>query len=66
MKPKQAVSRFKKAGVQITSSRGKGGHTLLRFKGRQAILPMHGGREVPKVLLQKICKQLGLDPKDVL
>ncbi|MFQ6017909.1 MAG: type II toxin-antitoxin system HicA family toxin [Kiloniellaceae bacterium] len=40
---------------------GKGGHLIVRLKGRKSILPMHGGgKEIGKGLEHKIKKDLGL------
>ena len=66
MKGKQFLRRLKKAGVEIISGRGKGGHVLAKYKGRQATIPVHGDRDLSLPFLKMVCKQLGLDPKDVL
>ncbi len=58
MKPKQAAARLRKVGVEVLAWRGKGGHALLRYRGRTAVLPMHGGREVPRVAMLRTCKEL--------
>jgi mRNA interferase HicA len=40
---------------------GKGGHLIVRLKGRRSVLPMHGNKkELGKGLVEAIKKQLGL------
>lgn len=40
---------------------GKGGHLIVRLKGRRSVLPMHdSGKEIGKGLEHKIKKDLGL------
>ena len=66
MKAKQFLQRLRAAGVEIDESRGKGGHVLARHKGRWTTVPVHGSADLGPNFLKKICKQLGLDPTEVL
>ena len=66
MKARQFIRRLKKAGAEIVSGRGKGGHVLAKHQGRQATVPIHGGKDLSPAFLKMVCKQLGLDPKDIL
>ncbi len=66
MKGKQFIKRLRSHGVEIIEKRGKGGHVLAKFGGKQSTIPVHGDTDFDPVFLQKICKQLGVDPKDIL
>lgn len=66
MKDRQFIRCLKKAGAEIISGRGKGGHVLAKHQGRQTTIPIHGGKDLSPVFMKMVCKQLGLDPKDVL
>ena len=46
--------------------RGKGGHALARYQGKQTTVPVHGDIDYAPEFIKKICKQLGLNPKGVL
>jgi predicted RNA binding protein YcfA (HicA-like mRNA interferase family) len=64
---RQAVgSALRAAGVEVIPRRGKGGHWLARYGGRQAPLPMHGDRDMGPNFIKKICKELDLDPSRIL
>ena len=52
--------------MEIIEERGKGGHVSAKFGGKQTTIPVHGDTDFDPVLLQKICKQLAIDPKDIL
>jgi mRNA interferase HicA len=65
MKAKQLMRRLQLAGVEI-DTRGNGGHVLLRYRGEQAILPVHGDTDIAPVFIRRLCKQLGLEPEKVL
>ena len=44
-----------------TFEKGRGGHLVVRLRGRKSILPMHGGRkQLGTGLMNKITKDLGL------
>jgi len=66
MKAKQFLRRLREAGAEIDESRGKGGHVLVRFRGRWTTVPVHGAVDLGPDFLRRICKQLGMDPKQVL
>jgi predicted RNA binding protein YcfA (HicA-like mRNA interferase family) len=66
VKGKQLLRRLRKLGVEVDERRGKGGHVLLRYRGRQSVLPTHGDTDLGPVLIRRICRQLGIDPDEVL
>jgi predicted RNA binding protein YcfA (HicA-like mRNA interferase family) len=66
MKGRQLIRRLKSAGVEIIKSRGKGGHVVARYRGRQTTVPIHGDRDLGPDFIREICKQLGLDSRRVL
>ncbi len=66
MKGKQFVKKLRKVGVTITESRGKGGHVLVTIGEKWTTVPTHGDADLSPEFLKKVCKQLGIDPKDVL
>lgn len=66
MKSKQLIRKLKKLGVEFTKNRGKGGHQLTKFKGKQATVPIHGDADIGSVFIKKLCQQLGIDPEDIL
>jgi mRNA interferase HicA len=65
MKSKQLIRKLKKIGVEFTKSRGRGGHQLPKYKGRQATVPVHGDADIGPIFIKKLCKQLGIDPEDI-
>ena len=66
MKGKQFLRKLRKAGVEIIEKRGKGSHVYARYRGRRSTILMHGNRDLGPNYLKDVCKQLGLDPKEVL
>jgi len=66
MKGKQAVRRFRKHGVEVIVSRGKGGHYLLYYQGRRSTFKMHGDSDLSPAYIKLVCNQLGIDPKEIL
>jgi predicted RNA binding protein YcfA (HicA-like mRNA interferase family) len=66
MKGRQLIRRLEAAGVEIIANRGKGGHLIARYRGRQTTVPTHGSRDIGPDFIRDLCKQLGLDPKQVL
>jgi len=66
MKGKQFIQKLRKIGVEIIEGRGKGGHCLVKYKGKQTTIPVHGDADMGNIFLKKICKQLGLNFKDIL
>ena len=66
MKGRQLIRRLKAAGVEIEERRGKGGHYLARYRGRQTAIPIHGDTDLGPAFIRRICKQLGLDHNKIL
>jgi mRNA interferase HicA len=66
MKGRQLIRRLKAAGVEIIKSRGKGGHVVARYRGRQTTVPIHGSRDLGPDFIREICKQLDINPRRVL
>lgn len=66
MKAKQLIRKFREAGVEIDTSRGKGGHYRLKLGGKATTLPVHGDHDLAPDFIKKICKQIGLDWRKVL
>jgi mRNA interferase HicA len=66
VKGRELIRKLRAAGVRIVERRGKGGHYLAIAHGRQATVPMHGDRDLGPDFIKKICKELGIDPQQVL
>ena len=66
MKTKQLIKKLKKHGVEVIKGRGKGGHQLARYQGRQATVPIHGDADLGPQFIKLLCKQLDIDPEDIL
>lgn len=66
MKGKQLVRRLRKLGVEIDASRGKGAHSLATYQGKRATIMTHGDRDLSPAYIKLVCKQLGIDPKEIL
>ncbi|MGD8562171.1 MAG: type II toxin-antitoxin system HicA family toxin [Desulfarculaceae bacterium] len=66
MKGRQFVRRLRRAGAEVIEGRGKGGHMLAKYQGNQATIPFHGDRDLSPAFLKMLCRQLGIDPKEVL
>jgi predicted RNA binding protein YcfA (HicA-like mRNA interferase family) len=66
MKGRPFARRLRKAAVEIIKGRGKGGHVLGCFEGRQTMIPVHGDIDYGPQFLRRICRQLGLDPNEVI
>jgi predicted RNA binding protein YcfA (HicA-like mRNA interferase family) len=60
VKVKQFIKKLRQAGVNIIEGRGKGGHVLAKYNGKQTTIPIHGDADVGNIFLKKICKQLGI------
>ncbi|MDQ3564205.1 MAG: hypothetical protein M3436_08730 [Pseudomonadota bacterium] len=39
---------------------------LAKHKARQTTIPAHGDADFDPALLRRVCKQLGIDPDDIL
>jgi predicted RNA binding protein YcfA (HicA-like mRNA interferase family) len=66
MKSKQLIRQLKKLGVEFAKGRGKGGHQLAKFKGKQTTVPIHGDADIGPIFIKKLCIQLDLDPDEIL
>ena len=66
MKGRQFIRRLRRAGVQIDTKRGKGGHIRLSYQGCSTVLPVHGDTDLAPEFLRTICKQLGIDWRKVI
>ncbi len=66
MKGRELIRKLRRLGVEVIRGRGKGGHFLARYKGRQTTIPVHGDIDIALPFIKEICKQLGIDPKDAL
>jgi len=65
MKPRQFIQKLRRMGVEIIEGRGKGGHVLAKYNGKQTTIPTHGDVDMGKVFLKKICKQLEINFDDL-
>lgn len=65
MKSKQLIRKLKKIGVEFTKGRGKGGHQLARYKGKQTTIPVHGDSDLGPNFIKMMCKQLGINPDKI-
>jgi mRNA interferase HicA len=66
MKSRQLIRKLKKIGVEFTKSRGKGGHQSAKYRGKQATVPVHGDADIGPIFIKKLCKQLDINPEDIL
>ena len=66
MKAKELIRKLKKHGVEFIKGRGKGGHQLARYRGKQTTIPVHGDADLGPQFVKKLCKQLGINPDDIL
>jgi len=66
VKVKQFIQKLRRIGVEMIEGRGKGGHLLARYKGKQTTIPVHGDVDLGPIFLKKLCKQLGITFEDIL
>lgn len=66
MKAKQFLRKLKERGAEIIEGRGKGSHVLVKYKDKRTTVPFHKGKDLDRNFMREICRQLGLDPNDVL
>jgi predicted RNA binding protein YcfA (HicA-like mRNA interferase family) len=66
MKSRQLIRKLEEIGVEFTKSRGKGGYQLAKYKGKQPTVPVHGDADIGAIFIRELCKQLGIDPEDIL
>lgn len=65
MKGRELIRKLRRKGAEIVPRRGKGGHVLVRYKGRQTTVPVLGDIDIAAPFVREICKQLGIDQKDL-
>jgi predicted RNA binding protein YcfA (HicA-like mRNA interferase family) len=41
-------------------------YQLAKYRGKQATVPVHGDADIGPVFIKKLCKQLDIDPEDIL
>jgi predicted RNA binding protein YcfA (HicA-like mRNA interferase family) len=56
---RELLRRLRRLGVEVVSTRGKGGHVMVRREDRVSIVPTGSG-EVPTGTLHAILRQLDL------
>ncbi len=66
MKGRQFIRKLRRAGVEIDTKRGKGGHVGVTSRGRATVVPVHGDTDLAPEFLRRICKQLGIDWRNVI
>jgi antitoxin HicB len=66
MKVKQFLRNLERYGVEVDPTRGKGSHIWLGYMGRSTTIPFHLNKEMGSYYLKKICKQLGINPNEIL
>ena len=66
VKGRELIRKLRRAGVEVIERRGRGGHYLARTRDRQATVPMHGDRDLGPDFIKKLCKELGIDPSQIL
>ena len=65
MKTKQFIQKLRRMGVEIIEKRGKGGHVLAKYKGKQTTIPVHSNVDFGNIFLKQICSQLGINFQDI-
>ena len=66
MKARELIRKLRKHGVEFIKGRGKGGHQLARYRGKQTTIPVHGDADLGPQFVKLFCKQLGINPDDIL
>ncbi|MBW1940828.1 MAG: type II toxin-antitoxin system HicA family toxin [Deltaproteobacteria bacterium] len=56
MKSRELLRKLKKIGVEFVKGRGKGGHQLARYRGKQATIPVHGDADIGPQFIKMLCK----------
>jgi predicted RNA binding protein YcfA (HicA-like mRNA interferase family) len=65
MKAKQFLRKLKAAGASVVPG-GKGGHIRLEIDDNVSFVKMHGAADLEWDYMKEVCKQLGLDIRDVV
>jgi predicted RNA binding protein YcfA (HicA-like mRNA interferase family) len=63
---RKLIRKLRKHGVEFIKGRGKGGHQLARYRGKQTTIPVHGDADLGPQFVKKLCKQLGVNLDDIL
>lgn len=65
LKPREVVARLERLG--FVELRQRGSHKQFRHAdGRVTTVPFHQGRDVSPLLLRQICRDIGVEPDDLL
>ena len=65
VKSKQFIQRLRAAGAQVVKPESGGSHYMAYLNGRKAPV-MHHSADLSNDYCKRVCKQLGLEPKEVL
>ena len=65
VKGRQFLKKLRAYGVTTNVSRGKGGHVEVMYRGRKTFVTMHGATDLSNLYIKLVCRQLGIDPKDL-
>jgi len=57
---------LRRYGVTIIESEGKGSHVMAYSGERRVAIPFHAGADYDPRFFKSICKQLGIDPEEIL
>lgn len=66
MKAKELLRKLQQAGVEIRKKGAKGSHYTLLYKNHKTTLAFHSNRDIPNLLIKNMCKQIELDPSEIL
>lgn len=62
VKAKQFIQKLQRPDAEIIKGRGKGGHYLVKYKGRQTTVPVHGDADMSPVFIRKFVNNWTLTP----
>lgn len=65
VKGRQFLKKLRAHGVTTHAGRGKGGHVEVTYRGRKTFVKMHGATDLSNLYIKLVCRQLGIDPKDL-
>jgi predicted RNA binding protein YcfA (HicA-like mRNA interferase family) len=66
MKCREFLKRLRRYGAKIIESEGKGSHVMIYFGERRVSTPFHASVDYDPRFFKSICKQLGIDPTEIL
>jgi predicted RNA binding protein YcfA (HicA-like mRNA interferase family) len=52
---KELIRKLRKHGAELIKGRGKGGHQLARYRGKQTTIPVHGDAKLGPQFIKKLC-----------